>query len=310
MKRRNSMDDNSSSSWSICQYYYYTHNNESSDHVSLKYSVKSELQQEPLSSRSLSQKRRRSYPLAIVDLQRSLQRTATFPTSSRQKGIKRRLTLSDLSSQKNDHNLNVISANRTDNILMGDNNGHDDERWDIIPYYLPQLDNEKVQEEEGGGGLCEKQQDSKDEIHSYEPTHISNKLIKTKEIHSQQQQQQLRVVNNTDDDNNSHRHTINSPIIEDLISSSTHMLSDHLEAGTIDDRQEKDNDLHPHMDIALFLFGFLFFPLWWIGAWRYLRKKTMNITKQDHLFCMLNCYMTMVSLIITGLIIGLVTAWA
>ncbi|KAI9487709.1 MAG: hypothetical protein EXX96DRAFT_554347 [Benjaminiella poitrasii] len=102
---------------------------------------------------------------------------------------------------------------------------------------------------------------------------------------------------------------------EDLISSSTRMLPENLEAGTLNDinpeRASGRGEKMLQLDVALFIFGFLIFPLWWVGAWRYFMKiDKATVSKQLNIFRILNCYMATVSLIITGLIIGLVTVWA
>ncbi|CAO3620540.1 unnamed protein product [Mucor hiemalis] len=66
-------------------------------------------------------------------------------------------------------------------------------------------------------------------------------------------------------------------------------------------------------DMILFLFGFLFFPLWWVGAWNYIMQtqtKSSKKPKRREVFQILNCCMSLSSLILLGLIIGLVTVWA
>ncbi|KAI9025806.1 hypothetical protein CLU79DRAFT_743173 [Phycomyces nitens] len=67
-------------------------------------------------------------------------------------------------------------------------------------------------------------------------------------------------------------------------------------------------------DSLLFLFGFLFFPLWWIGAWRHLKYPSngANCSKDKSLWALsareigqLNCWMSVSSILIVGILVGL-----
>jgi hypothetical protein len=77
-----------------------------------------------------------------------------------------------------------------------------------------------------------------------------------------------------------------------------------LEAGSIG--QSASNDVKPldlHLDLALFLFGFFLFPFWWYGAWRYFSCPT-DITLALT-FQLLNCLLSLFSLLLIGLLVGL-----
>ncbi|KAI8968974.1 hypothetical protein BDF20DRAFT_892620 [Mycotypha africana] len=64
------------------------------------------------------------------------------------------------------------------------------------------------------------------------------------------------------------------------------------------------------VDMLLLLFGFLFFPLWWYGSWRFfMHTEYKQKTAAKHLQ-LINCFMSLVSLLLLGLMIGLVTVWA
>ncbi|KAI8366531.1 hypothetical protein BD560DRAFT_400598 [Blakeslea trispora] len=66
------------------------------------------------------------------------------------------------------------------------------------------------------------------------------------------------------------------------------------------------------IDMYLFLFGFLFFPFWWYGAWRYFafnsNQRHDRFTRQ-YAFQVFNICFSLVSLLLIGLIIGLITVW-
>lgn len=71
------------------------------------------------------------------------------------------------------------------------------------------------------------------------------------------------------------------------------------------------------MQSSMFLFGFLFFPLWWIGAWIYVRQHRARLPtdleaqKQStslvntRIIGQLNCWMSILSLILTCVLVGL-----
>ncbi|KAI9269328.1 hypothetical protein BDA99DRAFT_558073 [Phascolomyces articulosus] len=93
----------------------------------------------------------------------------------------------------------------------------------------------------------------------------------------------------------------------------------------IDERNAIANIKHdgPHwkfspstVQSSMFLFGFLLFPLWWVGAWIYLRHPTRFSSKNDletqslsfanpRILGMLNCWMSCFSILIVPIIIGL-----
>lgn len=75
--------------------------------------------------------------------------------------------------------------------------------------------------------------------------------------------------------------------------------------------QHQKEAYNSSLDMWLFLFGFLFFPLWWFGAARYFMQQDKSLISTETLsFQVLNCYMTLVSLLLIGLMVGLVTVWA
>ncbi|OBZ85275.1 hypothetical protein A0J61_06672 [Choanephora cucurbitarum] len=67
------------------------------------------------------------------------------------------------------------------------------------------------------------------------------------------------------------------------------------------------------IDMYLFLFGFLIFPLWWYGAWRYFAldpSLRQLVSTGQHAFHILNICFSLVSLVLIGLVVGLITVWA
>ncbi|ORE03924.1 hypothetical protein BCV72DRAFT_307805 [Rhizopus microsporus var. microsporus] len=74
------------------------------------------------------------------------------------------------------------------------------------------------------------------------------------------------------------------------------------------DEKRTKADFNFQLDIFLFLFGFLIFPCWWFGAWRYFLRPTHGQCGQ--IFQILNCCMSLVSLLIAGLLVGLAAALA
>ncbi|KAL0074450.1 hypothetical protein J3Q64DRAFT_1778108 [Phycomyces blakesleeanus] len=67
-------------------------------------------------------------------------------------------------------------------------------------------------------------------------------------------------------------------------------------------------------DSLLFLFGFIFFPLWWIGAWRYFKYPSREINPSETKSILplssrgirqLNCWMSVSSILITAILVGL-----
>ncbi|KAG0793594.1 hypothetical protein G6F16_004897 [Rhizopus arrhizus] len=74
-----------------------------------------------------------------------------------------------------------------------------------------------------------------------------------------------------------------------------------LEAGSIG--QSNVKPLDPHLDLALFLFGFFLFPFWWYGAWRYFSSPTETTLVLT--FQLLNCLLSLFSLLLIGLLVGL-----
>lgn len=74
-----------------------------------------------------------------------------------------------------------------------------------------------------------------------------------------------------------------------------------LEAGSIG--QSNVKPLDPHLDLALFLFGFFLFPFWWYGAWRYFSSPTETTLALT--FQLLNCLLSLFSLLLIGLLVGL-----
>lgn len=84
----------------------------------------------------------------------------------------------------------------------------------------------------------------------------------------------------------------------------------------LNQKQKIPKKKYSSTDMFLFLFGFILFPLWWIGAWNYIMqlqsksKRTLKMApKQREIFQILNCCMSLLSLLLIGLIIGLTTSW-
>ncbi|KAI8876532.1 hypothetical protein K501DRAFT_338036 [Backusella circina FSU 941] len=73
---------------------------------------------------------------------------------------------------------------------------------------------------------------------------------------------------------------------------------------------QDDNDVEKQMDMWFFLFGFLCFPLWWVSAWRFFTDKKGKKNSKARAFQIINLWMTMGSLILLGLMIGLTVTFA
>jgi hypothetical protein len=71
-----------------------------------------------------------------------------------------------------------------------------------------------------------------------------------------------------------------------------------------------DNDDEKQMDMWFFLFGFLCFPLWWISAWRFFTPQKGKKNTRTRVFQIINVWMTMASLVLLGLMVGLTVTFA
>lgn len=240
-------------------------------------------------------------------------------------------------SSSNDNNSKKIITNATSRSIL-------ESKWANIRQYNPQLDNEKIEQvfnEQFGRGSLDEEYSHSPIIESQTPvleqqqtrsdgtatiTTATNTLLNSSNISIETTNQLLlnssagksTATGNHCDDNDDMFIAI--PIQEqDVInhsssSSSSNSLSppnSPFLPSMERQKQQQKEAYNSSLDMFLFLFGFLFFPLWWFGAWRYsMQQDESLISKQRLSFQVLNCYMTLASLLMTGLMIGLVTVWA
>lgn len=280
LKRRNTTNS-SDGEWPLCR-YYYTHNNGSCDDILL---YPKELAKRRDARKRLSpiiKKRRYSYPVIIMggkpfkhhDAVASGQITRRWSTIFRTTA-KKRQTLADILS----------SMSSADNIIKSSSNKTLNEKWELMRSYK-WLDSEKFEQpivdnhSQSSGHPIDQPA-----LNIEMPTGTTATLIDSS-IH------------------------INSSLVvhasfagQEIEHTSINM--DHTTspepATPIDSPPPKES----LVDVFLFLFGFLIFPLWWVGAWYYVIQKQDGVTKSREVFQLLNCCMSLVSLLLIGLMIGL-----
>lgn len=351
MKRRNTID-NLHGNWPIVQ-YYYTHNNGSCDDILIHHKS---LDIDATTSKQISKKhqsdyknRRKTFPqekiavefqqyqngrrdsnkieIAITAASPIIRRWSTTKKQQQQqqqqqqqKNRKKRETLANIISNLSRSNSstvtggNISSSNNNDTIRVESDL---DIKWETIRQYNPQLDNEKILEQDDGDNSED------DEGYSHDPI-------------SQEQRNDAAVVNMNDSSSSSSNDSneLFLPAGQDNTAITTNMTTtDGIVAIPMDPTTASNNEIvsstakaHPaaletiiipmsinveHTDMFLFLFGFIFFPLWWVGTWRFFMQPDKSfIHKQQRGFQIVNCCMTLASLLMTGLIVGLVTVWA
>jgi hypothetical protein len=271
-------------------------------------------------------KRRYTYPIVLLDqcaYEQQFKETTEpglilrrWSTIRKQK---KRRTLADIISNLTDPTLhNIIDNKNTDDVLKS---MALEARWDSIRQYDNNNNGSKIEEEseQGGvvGGPLLVVRNKEDEKTESTPTMFkaTTRTSLTVRIPSPQ-------TNNTLMDSGIN---INSSLLAHPPSSShstgRQQLDQHRysSSGTstddsirismpINGGSEKQKG-HSTLDMFLFLFGFILFPLWWVGSWRYFTRKYDKKERKD-VFQILNCCMSLASLLLIGLIIGLTTVWA
>ncbi|GAN10170.1 hypothetical protein MAM1_0326c09707 [Mucor ambiguus] len=335
MKRRNTIDS-LHVNWPIVQ-YYYTHNNGSCDDILMQhksFDTPRKFHHNPPNYNNRrrtfpmersgglhpqQQDRRQSYKIGIVTPSPIIRRVSSCQRQQQyQRHKKKRETLANIISNLSRSNSSILTSGNISSIINDDNTRVDsdlDIKWEAIRQYNPQLDNEKILE-----------QNSEDEDEGY-----------SHDLPSQEQRNEAAavVVDINDDSNNSSSNDSNGlflpagqeadengtgPSDAMSIQIDTAANSHQIAATTVIAPKTEllaATMLVPlsstvdHTDMLLFLFGFIFFPLWWIGTWRFFMQSDKAILhKQQRGFQIVNCCMSLASLLLTGLIIGLVTVWA
>lgn len=345
MKRRNTID-NLHGDWPIVQ-YYYTHNNGSCDDILIHHKS---LNVDATTTKQINKKhqsdyknRRKTFPQEKIAVEfqqcqngrrdsnkiKIIATTAASPIirgwstakkqQQQQKNRKKRETLANIISNLSRSNSstvtgsNISSSNNDDTIRMESDL---DIKWETIRQYNPQLDSEKILE-----------QDDDDDI-EYDEGYSQGPM-------SQEQKNDAVVVdiNNSSSSSNDSNGLFLPAGQDNTVTTTNTTTTDDIVAIPIDPNTLLNNEIvyttakaHPtvsetnlipmsinigHTDMFLFLFGFVFFPLWWIGTWRFfMQPDKIFLHKQQRGFQIVNCCMTLASLLMTGLIIGLVTVWA
>lgn len=339
--RRKSTTDHINHTWSICQ-YYFTHNNGSSDDVLLRNSMSSlnRSQFNKVSKRYSQLKRNHTYP----------RHEKRQDISSILLNNKRRWTTIKYSKQKRQTLANILldltaTTNTTSN--GGNISYHNgstsslERKWQSIKLYNPQLDNEKILKE---------LDDDLDEGYSHIPTfeHLKTSSLRRNtttnttitlynDVHSLRNSYQSTVkmsnYKNQATTSSSH-HNEASPSQSNRSSKreerpdenndNTMMVISlpNVAEGSVNNIQpnsvfapgpyseKRKLKLHSDKDMILFLFGFLLFPIWWYGTYRYFTQKDLSIlSKRQRCFQLLNYLSSIASLLILGLVVGLLTVW-
>lgn len=313
MKRRNTIDSSDSSSSSILK-YYYTYNTGTCDDFLLLF------QEDSSSSKRNSLHRSNTFPMRSRDKQKLLPENST--TTATTEVTRRWSTTLQASSSKNKRNTlaniiltlgdkssSVIPENTTDQEM---NKKTFDKAWESIRSY-------KGKERANENELAE----TAAAVISPETKAVAAAVAKPAE------KKKVTIVTPTDPQlvvaakafelnkkaraNNALRNSIYSS------SSSTATRPDSTSitmdlVPILDHFPEKQRIPANEKAIYFFLFGFLIFPLWWIGAWQYMREKKnysdRTVPKNREVFPILNFLMSLVSLLLIGLVIGLSTVWA
>lgn len=344
MKRRNTFD---SASWPMCP-YYYTHNMGSCDDVLLQNKRNTTPGNQLQYSNTMlgvrrsvrvRKKRRFTYPVVLLDQQaytRQFQENNNTKTAGPL--LRRWSTISQLQRRQT---LSKITAGETRPDSVDDNEGViamaiDTRSSRFSLGYKTQLQDEEKTEKKSPPQtrqsktpllrvvnddtervvVDEKVQEtapSSIEIHRSNTgantsttlmdsgVNINSSLIAhapSSSVHSTEEQ--------ANDDNQ--YHAMNSH--EGSTTNSQNSSSTTDEESVFVSMSENSYSSNSSIDMFLFLFGFLFFPLWWVGAWKYIMQTHVKTAKRREVFQILNCCMSLSSLILLGLIIGLVTVWA
>ncbi|KAI9364704.1 hypothetical protein BD770DRAFT_439589 [Pilaira anomala] len=323
MKRRNTIDSSNSSSSSILK-YYYTYNTGTCDDFLLLF-------QEDSSSKINSLNRSNTFPMHSRDKQKhsnlpensttTTEITRRWSTTLQASSSKnKRNTLANLISTLTDKSSPVLPENTTD---QENNKKSFDKTWESIRSYKGK---ERANEEEPAETAVLKATPVTTILPETKATTAAVTVVKPPEkkkvtiatTTNPQLDLPAKVLesNNKTRANNALR---NSSIIYPSSSSSSTSRPDSTSitmdlVPILDHFPEKQRIPANEKAIYFFLFGFLIFPLWWIGAWQYMReKKNYNdrtVPKNREIFPILNFLMSLVSLLLIGLVIGLSTVWA
>jgi hypothetical protein len=343
MKRRNTIDSFHGTTWPLCQ-YYYTHNTGSCDDVLLLDKRKTTLnnsKQRKAVMPTIRKKRRYTYPIVLLDQQayeqqfREINNLTTTPGlilrrwSTIRKHKKRRTLADIISNLTTQHEVSESSH------IVDNNTDKEDvmksmmleERWDSIRKYKEKTQQEAITTMQLKTGTSLLKVKNEDEKTAEEPSPVTAEPSLVIDIPAQQPITGSTTENTTLMDSGIN---INSSLLAHPPSSNSTSAGqmEHTDINQCEDRysssisEVEEQSIRVPMpykndskeqdstttDMFLFLFGFILFPLWWIGSWRYFTRHHRD--RKREVFQILNCYMSLASLLLTGLIIGLTTVWA
>ncbi|GAA5803117.1 hypothetical protein HPULCUR_008592 [Helicostylum pulchrum] len=318
IRRRNTTDSNGS--WPLCK-YYLIHNTGSCDDILLnrKETVRR-------CGKKKNACKRFSYPISLRDqsLLQLNKKEKSNQIKRRRWSSNKRNTLADLLSRIDFKNYLV--SDTWDNKSLNDKRLSDerlDRKWNSIRSYQ---DTEKIEQEEQEVGPSATTTTATTAITAAKDTAATTVTTATVNTTAATNSNMMEVVTpaitvmdtrgDTSTLMNSSIRT-NSSLVANAPSSSAGQDT----IITIDEAQEEEvsqvvqqpeKKKSSQKEKLLFLFGFLLFPLWWVGACQYI------IQQQDHrylsedreIFQILNCLMSLASLLLVGLMIGLTTVWA
>ncbi|CAO3650152.1 unnamed protein product [Mucor fragilis] len=285
MKRRNTIDS-LHINWPIVQ-YYYTHNNGSCDDILIQHksfdtprqilhsqpnhysnrrrtfpmerSVTGGLQHHPLD-------RRHSHKIEIVAPSPIIRQESSY-RKQQQRHKKKRETLANIIANLSRSNSSTLTSGNISSTKDDDTTRVDsdlDVKWETIRQYNPQLDIEKIleQDSENGDegyshGLTSQMVDMSDgNNNSSSSSNDSNELF----LPAGQEE-------NGAGSNDAMSIQMGAEISNHEMAATT-VIAPKAELPTAITLVPMSNFVD-HTDMFLFLFGFIFFPLWWIGTWRF-----------------------------------------
>ncbi|KAL0136746.1 hypothetical protein V8B55DRAFT_1440283 [Mucor lusitanicus] len=326
MKRRNTIDS-LHGNWPIVQ-YYYTHNNGSCDDILIQHHKSFDTPRQIHQNPSNYNNRRRTFPMERSSpggfhYQQQQQQQQQNPAAA--KAQKKRETLANIISNLSRSNSSTLTSGNISSMNNDDTTRVDsdlDIKWETIRQYNPQLDNEKILEQDS--------EEEEDEGYSHDVTFqrqrndVAAAAMDMNEGSNNNNNSSGSSSNGSnglflpagqEGEESGTRSSDEVSIQMDAANSSHEMAATAASAPKI--QLPTATTLVPmsntvdHTDMFLFLFGFIFFPLWWIGTWRFFMQPDRALLhKQQRGFQIVNCCMALASLLLTGLIIGLVTVWA
>ncbi|KAF1799856.1 hypothetical protein FB192DRAFT_1474675 [Mucor lusitanicus] len=352
MKRRNTIDS-LHGNWPIVQ-YYYTHNNGSCDDILIQhhksFDTPRQIHQNPSNynnrrrtfpmersspggfhyqqqQQQQQQNRRHSHKIQVVAPSPIIVRQGSSyrHQQQQQRHKKKRETLANIISNLSRSNSSTLTSGNISSMNNDDTTRVDsdlDIKWETIRQYNPQLDNEKILEQDS--------EEEEDEGYSHDVTFqrqrndVAAAAMDMNEGSNNNNNSSGSSSNGSnglflpagqEGEESGTRSSDEVSIQMDAANSSHEMAATAASAPKI--QLPTATTLVPmsntvdHTDMFLFLFGFIFFPLWWIGTWRFFMQPDRALLhKQQRGFQIVNCCMALASLLLTGLIIGLVTVWA